>query len=199
MPASETSPLGRSNRHERQAGSMLVEFALVILVFLAFLFAVIDMARLMFVTNTLQEATRRAASFSSTSNPGSAAGYDAIRYKAIFRTSPGGLMLMPELTDKSVRIDYLAVVRDSSGAYSTQEIPGGLISSDPAQNRHNCVVDPYAANCIRFVRVRICDPQNTATCEPMKFKPMLNFFSFEIPLPTATTISKSQSFGYTPN
>ncbi|MDB5959662.1 MAG: pilus assembly protein TadE [Massilia sp.] len=178
---------------------MLIEFAFVVLIFLAFLFFVIDMARLMFVTNTLQEATRRAASFSSVSNPGSASGYNDIRNKAIFRTSPGGLMLMPELTDQSVRIDYLAVVRDSSGAYSTQEVPGGLIPSDLAQNRHNCVVDAYAPNCIRFVRVRICNPQSSATCEPMKFKPLLNFFNFEIALPIATTISKAQSFGYSPN
>jgi Flp pilus assembly protein TadG len=199
MRAPESLAPVRRNRRRRQAGSTLIEFALIVLVFLAFLFAVIDMARLMFLTNTLQEATRRAASFSSTSNPDSAASYNDIRNQAIFRNSPGGIMLMPELTDKAVRIDYLSIRRDSSGAYSMQEIPGGLIPSDLAQNRHNCVVDPYASNCIRLVRARICDPINSAVCEPMKFKPLLNLFDFEVPLPIATTISRGQSFGYSAN
>jgi hypothetical protein len=176
---------------------MIVEFALIVLLFFAFMFTVIELARLMFLTNTLEEATRRAASGASVTDPTNAASMDQIRRNAIFRSTSGGLKLMPELTDRAVRIDYMSVSRDSSGNYAIQPASGGGPIS-AADNRHHCAVDPYAGDCVRLVRVRICNPAITASCEPMKFRPMTALFNFQIPLPTATTIVKSQSFGAGP-
>lgn len=190
-PEVKTYPLRAVSRH--QGGAMVVEFALIVLLFFAFVFAIIEISRLMFLTNTLQEATRRAANAASVSDPGSASSMDAIRRNAIFRSTSGGLVFMPELTDQAVRIDYMSVSRDSSGNYAWHVVSGGPVSA--AENKHNCAIDPYASNCIRLVRARICNPTVTASCEPMKFKPVTSLFELEIALPIATTIVKSQSFG----
>jgi Flp pilus assembly protein TadG len=197
MLAPERSARRTRTARRRQAGEMIVEFGLIVLLFLAFMFAVIELARLMFLTNTLQEATRRAANGASVSDPGNAASMDQIRRNAIFRTTPGGLTLMSELTDRAVRIDYMSVSRDSGGNYAMQPVSGGGPAS-AADNRHNCAVDPYAGNCVRLVRARICNPAITASCEPMNFKPMTSLFKVQIPLPIATTIVKAQSFGAGP-
>lgn len=173
----------------RESGATLVEFALIALVFFAFLFAIIDLARLMFLYNTLQESTRRAASAASVSDATNPAAMDKVRQNAIFRTAPGGLVLMTELTDSAIRIDYLSLNRDASGAYTMQPSTTGA-SFSPAANRHHCAVDPYANNCVRLVRARVCDPQTTATCEPMKFSPSISFFHVRIPLPIASTLVK---------
>jgi Flp pilus assembly protein TadG len=197
MPAPELTRRRPRAARQRQAGDMLVEFGLIVLLFFAFMFTVIELARLMFLTNTLQEATRRAASGASVTDPTNTASMDQIRRNAIFRDSAGGLVLMRELTDRAVRIDYLSVSRDSSGNYAMQPASGGGPTS-AADNRHHCAVDPYAGNCIRLVRVRICNPAITVSCEAMKFRPMTSLFNFQIPLPLATTIVKAQSFGAGP-
>jgi Flp pilus assembly protein TadG len=172
----------------------VVEFAIVMLVFFAFVFAIIDLARLMFLYNTLQESTRRAANSASVADASDGAAMDRIRRDAIFRTTSGGLVMMTELTDAAIRIDYLSVSRDPSGVYSMRTSTAASSSTPPA-NRHNCAVDPYAADCARLVRVRVCDPQTLETCESMKFTPSIAFFNVRVPLPTATTIVKMQSFG----
>lgn len=189
MPVRDDSWSRRVRRSRRQSGATVVEFALIVLVFFAFLFAIIDLARLMFLYNTLQESTRRAASAASVSDATNAAAMDRIRQNAIFRTTPGGLALMTELTDSAIRIDYMSLNRDASGVYTMQVSTTGSTSS-LAANRRNCAVDPYANNCVRLVRARVCDPQTTATCEPMKFSPSISFYNIRISLPIATTIVK---------
>lgn len=185
----------RIKRKSRQSGATVVEFALIVMVFLAFLFAIIEFARIMFLFNTLQEVTRRAASAASVSDSSNATVMDAVRQYAIFRSSPGGLIMMNELTDRSVRIDYLSVSHDSGGPYSMQELSAGSPPSGPAENQKNCLTNPTGYNCVRLVRARICDPENTASCKPMKLKPLISFFSMEISLPMATTFAKAQTFG----
>ncbi|WP_426193407.1 TadE/TadG family type IV pilus assembly protein [Massilia sp. DWR3-1-1] len=192
MPACE-APLRR-----RQAGATIVEFGLIVLLFFAFLFAVIELARMMFLFNTLQEVTRRAAHGAAVTSPGSTA-MDDVRTNAIFRSDHGGLAMMSELTDLAVRIDYLSLSRSSSGAYAMQEMASGAVPTSPGANRQNCLFNPYASNCIRLVRARICEPQVTDSCRPMQFRPMITFFPFSVPLPMATTIVKAQSLGEQPN
>lgn len=195
MQAPDHQVVHRVPRRRRQAGATVVEFALIVLVFLSFLFAIIELARMMFLFNTLQEVTRRAASAAAVSNLADETVMNDIRQHAIFRTSPGGLTLMDELTDRAIRIDYLSVSRGSAGAYTMQVTSNGALPASPAENRKNCVTDPYGANCVRLVRVRVCDPQVNGTCQPMKFKPLTSLFNVEISLPMATTIAKAQSFG----
>jgi len=197
MPAPDTSTTTARASLRRQCGATVVEFALIALLFFSFMFAVIELGRLLFLYNTLQEVTRRAAHAASVSDPGNAATLDAIRQNSIFRNTPGGLVMMSELTDQAVRIEYISVSRDASGNYAMQKASGSGPAS-AAENKLNCVTDPYAANCTRLVKVRICDPQTTASCEPMKFRPVTNLFNLELPLPMATTIVKAQSFGQNP-
>ncbi len=49
-------------RASKQQGVAAVEFAVIVIFFLILLFGVLEMARLVYLFNTLQEVTRRAAS-----------------------------------------------------------------------------------------------------------------------------------------
>lgn len=182
----------------RQRGATVVEFALIIVVFLMFIFGIIEVARLMFAFNTLQESTRRAASAAATSGFADGGQMDSIRRRAIFRNTAGFLPLMPEVTDQAIRIDYLWLQRSGSGAFSLQAMATGSEPASAEQNMANCMLDPYSANCIQFVRARVCDPQNTADCTPLNFKALTALVALEVPLPVATTIVRAQSLGYSP-
>lgn len=102
---------------------------------------------------------------------------------------------MRELTDQSIRIDYLAVRRDDDGTLTMVPIPAATLPSSPSENRKGCNMDPNSMTCIRIVRVRVCKADNSANCEPMEFKSLLSLFHFTLPLPTATTLAKAQSLG----
>lgn len=199
MQAPDHRLIRRSSHRRHQAGATVVEFALIVIVFLTFIFAIIELARIMFLFNTLQEVTRRAATAAAVSDLGSAAIMDDIRQKSIFRDSPGGLIFMNELTDQAVRIDYLSVSRESGGTYAMRESAAGAVPPSPSENRKACVTDPYDVNCIRLVRARICDPGISATCQPMKLNLLTSFFHVELSLPISQTIKKAQSFGTFPN
>lgn len=188
---------GRETR--MQVGATIVEFSLVISLFLTFIFAVIELARLMFLYNTLPDVTRRAATATAATDFTKAAEIDTLRQRAIFRNSSGSLVLMTELTDQAVRIDYLSVSKASDGTLSMLPISGGALPASPRENRATCLADPYATNCIRFVRVRICDPADTAICQAIKFRTLTTLAQFSIDLPIATTIAQAQSLGMVPN
>ena len=188
-----------NGRFGPQQGATVVEFALIVSVFLMFIFLILEIARLMFLYNTLQVVTRRAASGSAVSDFSKSADMDLLRQRAIFRTTPGSLVLMPELTDNAVRIDYLSLSRGSDGTLTMQSVGGGSAPSSPGENRKNCKNGMYAANCLRFVRVRICDPSDTGSCTPIKFSPLFSMISTATHLPVATTITPLQSLGATPN
>ncbi len=198
---SETRLPERCSRRRRplQHGAAAIEFALIVIVFFAFIFAIIELARLLYAYNTLQDSTRRAASAASTSAFGNAAEMDKIRQKAVFRTSSGILPLMPEVSDESVRIDYLWLQRGADAAFSMQPVAQALLPASAAQNNANCLADPYSPTCVQLVRARICDPQNTSDCIPIKFRTLTTIVRLEVPLPTAPTIVKAQSLGFIPN
>jgi hypothetical protein len=178
-----------------QRGSTAVEFGVVLLPFLIFIFVIIELGRIMFLFNTLEDATRRAAISAAATDLGQAASLDTIRQKAIFRSSPGGLVLMPELTDQAIRIDYLSLARANDGALSMKSIAATSLPMNALENRRNCAVDPYAANCVRFVRVRVCNPQNVNGCDPMMFRTLTSIVPFSIQLPLATSVAQAQTMG----
>jgi TadE-like protein len=199
MSASRTVPATARTYGRRQRGSTAVEFGLLVTVFLVFVFGIIELARAMFLFNTMYDATRRAASAAATTNFGSAANLAAVRQMAIYRTDPGGLILMPTLKDTAVRIDFLSISRASDGTLSRQPIGPGAMPASPAENRRNCLLDPYAGNCAQLVRVRICDPNNANDCDPVQFRPMTSLIPLSLSLPMATTIARTQSLGATVN
>lgn len=197
---SETKcPMPKSYSRKRlQQGTVVVEFGLVLMAFFMVVFTIIEIARLMFLFNTLQEVTRRAATAAAITDFTSTAKLDAVRQNAIFRNSAGGLALMSQLTDKSIRIDYLSLSRDTDGNLSMVPIPAGNLPSSPAENRRGCLVDPNSATCIRIVRARVCQSDIAPECEPMQFQSFVPLLSFSIALPRATTLARAESLGIAP-
>jgi hypothetical protein len=72
------------------------------------------------------------------------------------------------------------------------------LASCPARNRVICLNDPHAANGIRFVRARVCDPAASASCDRVTYKPLLPFTPLPIKLTRASTIATVDSLGFTP-
>lgn len=91
---------------DRQQGVTTVEFAIIGLVALTVLFALIEFSRLVFVINSLNEATRRGARMASVcplNDP-------AIAQVTIFNPPSGGgsSPIVGGLTTSNVAVDYLA-------------------------------------------------------------------------------------------
>jgi hypothetical protein len=185
-------------RPGRERGIAAVEFAIGAIIFLVLVFGVIEIARLMFLYNTLQEVTRKAASSAANTDFTNVAKMDQVRQRAIFQNGAGSLPLMPELTDQAVRIDFISIKRNDDGTLTMVPIPTGSLPASPADNRKVCLVDPNSASCIRLVRARICDPGDTTDCQAMQFQPVFSLVQLAIPLTTATTLAKAQSLGLVP-
>ena len=186
----------RQARPSRQAGATVVEFALLMGMFFLVMFSMIEIARVMFIFNTVYDATRRAASAASVTDPADPAGLAQIRQGALYRTSAGTLALSPEIRDDAIRIDYLWMEKGTDGNFTLKPISSGL-SLNADQNRKQCLIDPYSANCARFVRVRLCDPAAASSCDPVQFKTLTTLLPFTLPIDFGTTITPLQSIGYT--
>lgn len=175
---------------KRQSGVAAVEFALLAVIFFTFVFGIIEVARLLFVFNTLQEVTRRAAAAGAGVYARDSNATARVRQYAIFRETPGELVLAPPITNDHIRLDYLR--------FDLSVIPSGSLPADAAANRGLCMMNPRAANCIRFVQAQVCDPQETGQCNPVRFQMLLPFVDLRMPLHKATTIAPIESFGYVP-
>lgn len=178
-----------------QAGVFAVEFALVAVLFFSVIFSVMELARFLYLWNTLQEVTRRAASAAAATDFSNPAAKDLVRQRAIFRASAGTLSLGEPITDQHIRIDYMALVPGPGGSTMTAiaALPGC-----PARNRLKCTANPNDASCIRFVRVRVCDPGDTSVCNAVHYQSLVSLINLPIDLPRSTTIVKAESLGYTP-
>lgn len=198
MPVSDTATRPQRRPGYREAGTTAVEFALLAAVFLLFLFAVLELMRLLFVYNTLQEVTRRSAAAAVNVYARDAAQLARIRQDAVLRTSAGALVLAPPITDANVRIDYLALVRDGSGALALQDIPESQLPNCVGQNLQICTANPNAPNCIRFVRARICDTAATGACNAVTSGVLFPMVNVNVRLDRATTIATAESLGYRP-
>lgn len=181
----------------RASGVYSVEFAMVIIVFLTVIFGIIEVARAMYIVNTLQEVTRRAASSAANVDFRDQAAKDRSRQRAIFRDSPGSLVLGEPITDAHVRIDYLALVRNGNTMTLTP-IGAGAMPPCPARNRLTCLADPHSPSCIRFVRARVCAPGNAAECERVRFTPIVPLINLPLDLPRSTTIATAETLGFRP-
>lgn len=179
-----------------QSGFTVVEFAMVLVLFLTFLFGVIELARAMYVFNTLQEVTRRAANAAAHVNFRDESAKTEVRQNALFRNTGGQLILGDPVTDQHIRIDYLALVRAAGGSMTLTPIPIGSMPSCPARNRITCMANPNDASCIRFVRVRVCDPDDTNECTPVRYNAMVSLISLPLNLPKSTTIIAADSLGH---
>jgi hypothetical protein len=171
-----------------QAGTAAVEFAIVALVFFLFVFGILEVARVMYVYNTLQESTRRAAAAAAQVYPSDTAAITRLKQDAVFRSSAGELVLGAPVSDSHIRIDYLA--------HDLSMIPAGALPTCAADNQKICMANPLSASCIHFVEVRVCDPANAATCVATRSRGMFPLVSLPVPLPTALTIVPVETLGY---
>lgn len=198
MSPSKQSRRSAPRSRASQSGVAAYEFALLSAIFFTFVFGIIEVARLAYVFNTLQESTRRAAVAAVNVDPNDSAAIAKIKQNAVFRTSPGELTLGRPVTDNHIRIDYRALVRASDGSLSMVDVPPTSWPTCPGQNRQRCMADPNAANCIRFVRVRVCDPADAGACDAVKSQPIAALVNLSVDLPKATTIVPAESLGFMP-
>lgn len=180
----------------KESGTTAVEFALLAVLFFTCVCGVFEFSRILYVYNTLQEVTRRAAASATNIYPLDHTTLDQVRQAAVFRDSPGELALAPPVTDQYVRIDYLGLSRAADGSLSMTPVSEASLPSCAAVHRQICMDNPNAVNCVRFVRVRICDPAGSADCSFVRSNLIMPLVPFQAFLPKATTITPVESLGY---
>lgn len=180
----------------RQAGVAAVEFALVATTFFIILFGIIELARAMYMFNTLAEVTRRAARAAANTDFRDQAAIDLVRRRAVFAEGSGNLLLGHPVTYKNVRIEYL-YLGSSAGRLELLPIPAWSMPSCPAKNRLNCMTDTSSANCIRAVRARVCQEEESGgACTQIGYQTMVSIVPMPFRLPTSTTIVNAETLGY---
>lgn len=162
-----SAPPGRSR------GVATVEFALVCMIFFTLVFGALEFARLMFVYNSIQEVTRRAAREMTVRWIDQEA---EVKTLALF----GGAALPAgaEVTASSINIEYLS----ADGSVVT------TFPSDPGDNLSACGDAGRTASCIYSVRVSINNIQ---------YAPMVTLFSFlNLTLPNSSVTMHAESMGF---
>ena len=122
-------PLRILSTAHSQRGVAAVEFALIAVVFFMVLLGIAEFGRIMYVWNTTQEVTRRAAR-EAVVRDFSAAETAAIKREAIFQAGTSGTVSLPagvEITNATVRLVYLTV--DAGG--NTVAITAGNMPAGP--------------------------------------------------------------------
>ncbi|MDO8311780.1 MAG: pilus assembly protein [Sideroxyarcus sp.] len=188
----------RALRFGRQTGAFAVEFSIVALFFLTMVFTIIELSRALYLWNALQEVTRRAARDAAVTDFSDASAIEQIQQKAIFRNSAGKLSLGDPVNEQYVRIDYLSLQNESNRTLKAVPIPSGSLPACPTRNKITCTAKSGDANCIRMVRVRICQPGGGSACSPVPYQPLLPLVNFAINLPVAETVVRAESLGYLP-
>ena len=190
-------------RRRRQGGVFAVEFAMLATLFFIFLFALLEVARAVYLWNLVPEITRRAARAAAVTDFSNASAVQAVRELAILRSAPGRLPLGGAISDAYVRIDYLS---QSSGGGVSAALPVGVMPACPQRNRINCLDDPHGASCIRFVRAQLCVPAAGGSCERVPYRPILPLLELLFPsgaqavrLPSGVTLAVAESLGYQDN
>lgn len=173
-------------RRKVQTGVAAVEFALVSLLLFTFLFGCLETGRALFLWSTLSEVVSRAARAAAVTSPADEA---AVRHAAMFLNGTNKMTLGGDIDDSYLRIDYLANDR------STEIKP----APSPMDNLLNCTNSPTDANCVRFVRVRLCMPGTD--CTPVPYKPLValdSLTAFNIRMPTFSTVVAADTLGLAP-
>jgi hypothetical protein len=181
-------------RPRKERGVSAVEFALVAPVFFLVVLGIIEFARAMYICNTLQEVTRRAAAFAATTDFSDSTAMQHVRERAVFRNSPGLLAFADPVSDDHVKIDYMSIQK-SGTTLTMVPISAGSLPGSPAVNYANCLKDPYGSDCIRFVRVRVCTPDGSSSCTPVPYKSLISLVPLPFNLPQSTTVVNAEALG----
>lgn len=181
-------------RRRAQQGVAAVEFSLVAILFFTLVFGIIEVARAMYICNTLQEVTRRAAALATNTDFSNALAMQDVREAAVFRTTKGFLAFAEPITDEHINIDYMRIQRNGT-ALTMARIPDGALPASPAQNLANCTSDPYGASCIRLVRVRVCQEGSGAECTRVPYQTLFSLIPLPFGLPRSVTIATAETLG----
>lgn len=192
-----TRPHFHAVTSRREHGGAAVEFALVVLIFLMLVFGILELARAMYICNTLQEVTRRAAAMAANTDFSNGAALQRVREYGVLRNSPGFLAFAEPVTDANVRIDYMAITGGTAGM-AMEHIPTGSMPSNPAKNRQICMTNPNHSRCIRLVRVRVCLPEEGDACDPVPYRTIVSLVPLPFPLPKSITIVNAETLGMPP-
>ena len=192
-------PLRILSTARSQRGVAAVEFALIAVVFFMILLGIAEFGRIMYVWNTTQEVTRRAAR-EAVVRDFSAAETAAIKREAIFQAGTSGTVSLPagvEITNTTVRLVYLTV--DAGG--NTVAITAGNMPADPADNISACGdAARMFISCIRFVQACIAVDDTCVSSIP--YQPMVVLLGnlgidLAINIPASTVVMPAESLGFT--
>ncbi|WP_040394169.1 TadE/TadG family type IV pilus assembly protein [Aromatoleum toluclasticum] len=178
----------------RENGTTAVEFAIVAMVFLLIVLGIMEFGRLLYVWNTVQEVTRRAAREAVVRTADDAS---LIARMAVFHneTSSGTVRLPAglEISNAEVKLNYL---RADLSAPSPMPVDASG-HFDPAKNLAACnSADPNElASCVRFVEA--CLATDGACANTVKYAPMINLFPFlAIDIPVSRVLMPAESLGF---
>lgn len=175
----------QAREQPRQSGGVAVETGLLMVLFFVLLLGVFDLARMIFLWNTLASISRRAAITVATSLPASDHSI------ALSGVAFGGVPLsVPRIDGTYFRVEYLNADH--------------VVIATPASatdNLRNCMRHPRdPVGCVRSVRIRLCQPGATE-CERVRFEPLFPLggaLGADIRFPTFETITPVGSLGYRP-
>jgi hypothetical protein len=176
----------------RAGGALTVELAACMTIFLVMMFGTMEVARTLFVANTVQEVTRQAARAAAMTDFSVDGNLAALKRRALFRDAgdDGPLVLAPNLGHAQLRIEYL----NAGGA----AIGAAAMPACPAANLRNCLRDPSGGSCIRFVRASICSTADGA-CTPLVNQALTGLIpGLAGSMPVAATVVKAETLGYRP-
>lgn len=163
----------RSHPRRRPLGVATVEFALIAMIFFSLIFGALEFARMLYVYNSLQEVTRRAAREMSVRWI-----TDESTAKTLALFGGASLPAGAEITSATINIEYLAA-------------DGGVVTTfptDPGDNLSACGDAARTASCIYSVRVSI---------SAVNYSPLLSLFSFlNVALPTSSVTMPAESMGF---
>lgn len=144
------------NERGRNHGAIAVEVALTMVLFLIFALGTIEVARIMFLWNTLASVTQRAASVVATSPP--AADHSGTLDPVAFNGVP---LSNPRIDGTFLKVEYLNLNRVAIAT-----------PVSAAANIRNCMANPLdEVGCARYVRVQLCQPGG-GDCDPVPFRPL---------------------------
>lgn len=176
----------RHSDQRRQRGAIAVEVGLTIVLFLMFALGTIEVARIMFLWNTLASVTQRAASVVATSAP--AADHTATLDPIAFNGVP---LSDPRIDGSFLKVEYLNLNRAAIS-----------VPASAAENIRNCMANPLdAVGCARYVRVQLCQPGSGDECEPVPFRPLFPLAGMlgldaGISFPTFEAVAAAGALGY---
>jgi hypothetical protein len=180
----------REVRRKQERGAFAVEFALVAMIFFTVLLGIIELGRFMYLWNSVQEVTRRAAR-EAVVRDFTAAEIGAIQRDAIFRSGSSGTVGLPgggELTNLRIDIQYLNGLGN----------PAAPMPNDPADNQAACADASRQNTCIQYVQARVC-ASGEEGCPSVQYVPMVGLFPFlAIDIPESTVTMPAESLGYRP-